>query len=747
LHRSQTAPAWTGRREVFGRLLRLTLKELREILRDRRTIITLLVMPMIVYPLLALVFQRFLLTSLSANGKVEYIVGTDSGHTVGQLIRQLETGGAALEKRATMISRQQNGPAAEEKPARNPLPLNLGGANKSEEVHPTLIWVELSADEAERQVIDAMVHLAILPKRNLPSGDENGLSRPVTWELIYRQGSSASEAALQYVESRLRALDESRLDQQLKELGVTAVLPASTVRHAVEFKGAPVFSLAALIPLILVLMTVTGAVYPAIDLTAGERERGTLEMLIAAPVPRVGLLLAKYVAVLTVALLTATINLLGMAITAHSTGLNVSLFGGGGLTLLAIFKVLLLLALFAAFFSAALLAVTSYARSFKEAQAYIIPLMLLCLVPGIICLMPDLQLTGTLAVVPLVNIVLLARDLLEGSVDPALAAAAVASTLLYIVVAIALAARIFGTDAVLYGSQSTWSDIFSRPDAPSTALSVPAAMFALSLMFPCYFVLAGALSHSADLSIEYRLLAAALVTALVFGGLPWLIAVFNRVRMRSGIGLRGSRIAAFVAAALLGLSLWPAAHELFLLNEWLGISALRPEQFAAVKNLLDEWRGVWPGWVLFSLAVVPGVFEELFFRGFFFTSLRTLFGPWKTILLSAVLFGLFHVVAANVLAPERFLSSAVLGLVLGWVRWRSDSVLPSMLLHVVYNSLLLSLAYWRDSLAKAGFGLEENTHIPLLWLLAAAVTVAIAVALLRFTTRRWHENVSPLPAV
>ena len=64
-------------------------------------------------------------------------------------------------------------------------------------------------------------------------------------------------------------------------------------RHALDFSGAPVFSLAALIPLILVLMTVTGAVYPAIDLTAGERERGTLEMLIAAPVPRVGLLLGE----------------------------------------------------------------------------------------------------------------------------------------------------------------------------------------------------------------------------------------------------------------------------------------------------------------------------------------------------------------------------------------------------------------------------------------------------------------------
>ena len=63
--------------------------------------------------------------------------------------------------------------------------------------------------------------------------------------------------------------------------------------------------LGTLVPLILILMTITGAVYPAIDLTAGERERGTLEVLVAAPIPRMSLLLAKYVAVLTVALLTA----------------------------------------------------------------------------------------------------------------------------------------------------------------------------------------------------------------------------------------------------------------------------------------------------------------------------------------------------------------------------------------------------------------------------------------------------------
>ena len=321
------------------------------------------------------------------------------------------------------------------------------------------------------------------------------------WELVYRAGSPTSEAALHFVESRLQAFNEKQLDRQLRELGVVAALPAGTSRHPVSFAGAPVFSLAALIPLILVLMTVTGAVYPAIDLTAGERERGTLETLIAAPVPRLGLLMAKYVAVLTVALLTALVNLAGMTITAQSTGLASSLFGGG-MTLDVTIKVLLLLALFAAFFSAILLALTSCARSFKEAQAYIIPLMLICLVPGVLCLLPSLEFAGWMAVTPLVNIVMLARDLLEGTVKTELAVAAVFSTVFYVIAAIALAARIFGTDAILYGSQQTWSDLVRRPPTPQRAAGLPGAMLALALMFSCFFTLATGLARSTEIPME-----------------------------------------------------------------------------------------------------------------------------------------------------------------------------------------------------------------------------------------------------
>src|SRR5437763_3011661 len=180
----------------------------------------------------------------------------------------------------------------------------------------------------------------------------------------------------------------------------------------------------------MILMTITGAVYPAIDLTAGERERGTLEILVSAPVPRMALLLAKYVAVVTVAMLTATINLAMMLITLDLNQLTGLVFKGS-VTVGLVVQLFFLLMLFAAFFSAVLLCLTSFARSFKEAQAYLIPLMLASLTPGILAMMPGLKLERVLTVVPLVNVVLMARDLFGDGVDLLTGTIVVSTTPLY----------------------------------------------------------------------------------------------------------------------------------------------------------------------------------------------------------------------------------------------------------------------------------------------------------------------------
>jgi ABC-2 type transport system permease protein/sodium transport system permease protein len=718
----------SGKRQLSGRLWRLVVKELREILRDRRTILTLVVMPILIYPLLAVVFQRFLLTSLAVNQDVHYAIGVDSEPTKALFENQLAAGEALLAKQEK-ASASQRGEALDRRD-----PLGRGGLHRAtgpQNDEPPQVYIEpIEADLLPRYVIDSSIHVAVLADRTATHSPETGLRLPMRWKLIYRVGSPTSEAALHYVEARLQAYNEWFLDEQLKQLGMSAALPAATTREPVSFSGAPVFSLAALIPLILVLMTVTGAVYPAIDLTAGERERGTLETLIAAPVPRLGLLMAKYVAVLVVALLTALVNLAGMTVTAHITGLAASLFGDS-MSFAVVLKVLLLLCLFAAFFSAILLTLTSCARSFKEAQAYIIPLMLVCLVPGVLCLMPELEFNGWMAVTPLVNIVMLARDLLEGSASNSLAVASVCSTMFYIAAAIALAARIFGTDAILYGSQATWSDLVRRPQSLQPAAGLPAAMLGLALMFSSYFVLGTGLMRSLEIGMKNRLIVSALITATVFGGIPVALATFGRVRWSSGLGLTRPNWACLAGALLLGCSLWPAAHEVFLFSTKLGLSLLENEQMSAARAMVAEMYGL-PLWlILLTLAIVPAVFEELSFRGFLFASLRTLMAADRAVIASALLFGVFH----EVIFPGRLLTSTFLGLVLGWVRMRSGSIVPGIVLHMVHNGLLLTIAYRHEDLRASGWGLEEQQHLPIQWLVQSALGIFLGVALMIVGTR------------
>ena len=170
-------------------------------------------------------------------------------------------------------------------------------------------------------------------------------------------------------------------------------------------------------------------------------------------------------------------------------------FAEGSFSLLIMFKVFLLLVLFAAFFSALLLAVTSFARSFKEAQAYLIPIILLSMAPGLMAMMPGLTLAGPLAVVPMVNILLLARDVLHNDVMMLPALVTVVSTLAYTLFGVFVAAKIFGADAILYGSQGSWSDLLARPHRRLAIAPMMTVVFCMILLFPINFLFIGMLSR------------------------------------------------------------------------------------------------------------------------------------------------------------------------------------------------------------------------------------------------------------
>jgi ABC-2 type transport system permease protein/sodium transport system permease protein len=722
----------------FGRMARLAMKEMRETLRDRRTIVTLVLMPLLVYPLLGVAFQRFLVTSLKPKSEPAYLIGVESEEAKKIVTHFLMVGELQLKQRrdrkADEARRTGRKPRKEDSRRAEPRPVDNLPA-----VRDAMRFQVDVAQDLDAAVASGVFDVGIRVPKDASFESSKEVFDPnsrIWMELLHRERSGYSEKALQFVEQRLDALNDFVRVKRLERRHIPEhIVPAHPYRKAVGATGAgPAVSIAALIPLILILMTITGAVYPAIDLTAGERERGTLEMLVAAPVPRMGLLLAKYVTVLTVAVLTATVNLVSMTVTVLATGLGPLLFGDDGLGAVVVVQIFGLMVLFAMFFSAVLLAVTSFARSFKEAQAYLIPLMLVSIAPGVFSMMPDLELSGVLIVTPLANIVLLARDLMQGTAGAAAAVIVVTSTMLYALAAIMVAARIFGTDAILYGSTGSWSELFRRPDEKSPACTPMAAVLALAVAFPLTFLSSQFAVRELHALPAAMLIASAIITALVFAGVPLLLLAARNVELRTAMSLRHASPLSLAAAALLGVSLWPFAFEMLLLIERLGIVSFDESFLAQAREIVARLRAAPVPLVYLSLAVIPAVCEELFFRGMFLSAMRsrTRTADWQAIVVSSLAFAAFHVIVRDTLSIERFFPSFFLGLVLGWVCVRTGSLFPGMLLHVVNNAALLSLAVHQETLKEWDFAAALEQHLPWWVLLAALVIAAAGFALLHY---------------
>lgn len=714
---------------TLSRLGRLALKELRETLRDRRTIITLILMPLLVYPLLSLGFRQFFLSSVARQEPIHVRIGVASEEQHQAMARLLALGHELLERQAA--NAEQVAP---------PQPRFLQTDQPPEFSSATFEYYTPS--KPGQAIQDLAVDLAI----RLESRDtESGRGQPggaLKCDIWYQPESTLSRRAAEYIEHRLRAVNENHLQMHFQALGegnLADRLPVAWAFVPLAGQGEKSFWLASLVPLVLIIMTITGAVYPSIDLTAGERERGTLESLMAAPVPRLGLLMAKYVAVVTVAMLTAVMNLLAMSITVTASGLGPMLFGEQGLSASGIFAVFALLMLFAAFFSAVLLSITSFARSFKEAQAYLIPLMLISLAPGFLSVVPGVELNAPLSITPLANIVLLARDVLEGDAPPIWATVAVLSTLLYGALALAIAARIFGSDAILYGSEGSWGDLFRRPPQPRPQATLAGALTALAVVGPLFVVVNGFLSQLHGSAMWMQLAASGVIVLLLFAGIPMLLARLQGVELRSGFQWRGASLLALLGAVVLGCSLAPLAYELIIVSREAGFFTISHEQLtrlsAEVNTLTDQWRELSPVLILLALAVAPAVGEELFFRGYLLGSLRGRAPAWLAIGITGLVFGLFHASIGGLIAVERVLASTVLGIVLGWVCWTSRSVVPGMVLHALNNGLLLSLAYWGEGLKSLGLDVKDQQHLPAAWLAGSAAVALAGISLVYFGRR------------
>ena len=702
----------------MGRLYRLACKELVEILRDRRTIITLVMMPLLVYPLMGIVVQKLVLQSFDKAKRITYNIGFDSDEQVKPFSELFMLGEQSLWQFATK-SRIDRAPDSNSQAAQIKEKLKQAIESQQETEVKYYSGAEFSLEEL---ILGGDIDVGVRLETS---------SSVQAYRLIYDSRNQYSTSAVRYVGKRLRHANDFYLERVANAGGAAVKFPGSFREVAVESEAQQKPILLTFVPLMLVLMTITGAVYPAIDLTAGERERGTMEILVAAPVPRLVVLIGKFVAVLTVALLTAMANLVAMTVTVYSLGLDSLIFGNADFNLSTIGLIFVLLFVLAAFFSATLLGLTSFARSFKEAQAYLIPLMLVAFAPGLISLSPNLNTTAFLSVVPLVNIVLVGRDLLAGEANFAFVAIAILSTVLYGLLALSLAAQVFGTDSILTGGKSSWSDLLLRSNEQLAYPSIQSTTTLLAILFPAFVIMAGLSSNfvtRAEGTIVQRLWVNAGITILLFVGLPFLFAWNSNFNIKSTFAFHRPSILALLAALLFGCSVWVFAYEIEILT----LTDERIEHLSKLFEAMKTDLGKIPLSIkLTCLALVPAICEELTFRGFLLSSLANRISALAAVVVTSVLFGMFHVFVGNTLMFERFLPTTCMGFLLGIVCVRTGSVLPGMLLHVVHNGLLITLSHFESELAALGVGnIDGQEHLPSQWLLIAMAPIAIATGLL-----------------
>jgi sodium transport system permease protein len=175
------------------------------------------------------------------------------------------------------------------------------------------------------------------------------------------------------------------------------------------------------LPYLFIVMCFMGAMYPAIDVTAGEKERGTMETILCCPVKRINLVLGKFLAVFTISTATVILSMSSLWATFEAVReffarslppqlmVSVSVIDIGGLS--GVFVMLLPVAVM---LSALMLMVGLFSKSFREAQSYAGPLLIILLVPTMPAILPGTELSAKLALVPLMNVSLACRDMLEG---------------------------------------------------------------------------------------------------------------------------------------------------------------------------------------------------------------------------------------------------------------------------------------------------------------------------------------------
>lgn len=386
-------------------------KELLDSLRDRRTLVTMVVIPLLLWPLLIGISSRMMISQMKKAQEKVLRIG-------------LITNGNVEEFRHMLHGRAD----------------------------VTLVE-DLSVDVGQSLVQSDTLDAFIIFDRGFDKNVANLLPGKIT---MYFKSTERRDIEKDRVSKLLSEFEQNlrsdrfkrlKLDEAvIKTVEITEQNLASTKERLAEVIGG-------FLPYLFIIFCFMGSMYPAIDLAAGEKERGTLETLFTSPAGRFQILLGKFGVVVLTGMFSAAISILGLFLGIRQVREIPAELLQTILSILEFHSIALLISLLlplTIFFAAVLLSISIFAKSFKEAQSIISPMMIVVIVPAFIGLMPGMSLNSTTAVIPILNVSLATRTIIAGTVAPGLLAEVYASLIAYAAVSLFVCSKMFGRESTIF---------------------------------------------------------------------------------------------------------------------------------------------------------------------------------------------------------------------------------------------------------------------------------------------------------
>lgn len=664
----------------FKKSLIVFRKEFSELLRDRRTLFTTIILPVILYPLLFIGFSAIMSRQAGVIEKRGATIAyTDS-------LNQRDAGSIAM--RDSLLAKIKS-----------------------------LDYVTLIPCPKTVQQLydDKEIQAVITISDSLTSSGLNTYKVDVQHDGSNERGQmifSKIKTAVKDLEKEVvkQRLVDDRIDPEI--LSLVDVNPRDTSSSQKKMG----MYLGMFLPYLMILMLVGGASTVAADLVAGEKERRTLETLLVSSASRQEIVLGKYLTIITMSMINVVINLISLSFSVRYLVAQSGLETSGVKMPVSAFLILLVAMLpLATLFSAILLSISTFSRNMKEARTYEQPIMMVSMLLGMVSFIPSIEFSNLLAMVPVINIALLFKAVMINEYTLAQLLITIFSTVLLDVVAIWITVKLFATESVLFRTEDDASLKSMRKSGKQ--------FFTAQNGIICFALALGALYYLGGKWQGKDLMSGLLKTQLLIILLPVLVTIrIFKQKPLEVLRLKLPRLKVILPVPFIALS---ATVLVSMVAQLINLIYPFPQEY--MEQLGGLFKMDTRPWVLFLVvALTPGICEEVLFRGFLFRFFER-YGGTKAIIISAALFAVFH------LDPFRLLPVFLLGLLLGYLTYRSRSLISSMLSHTINNALAIFLVTYSSKpwLKPLMYGEDEIRY----WLAIPALLVLVA-------SLRWFHSVT-----